>query len=94
MEQNQIICRPLGRVAMNEAVSFEKGTFQLLELRVSIATIVNQPSGLDFDTVHDWLEKVGRAHIEDTNEGETVIITAVDVINGELVTPWNNLTRI
>lgn len=93
-KQNEITCKPVKSNGDYRAVVFEQGVRTLLELRVSGTAVVNQPCGLDEETIFQWLEKIGSNYVEKNQQFERVLIASVDVENGKLKTDWNKLTRV
>jgi hypothetical protein len=65
----------------------------LLELRVSGTAVVNQSCGLNEDSIHQWLWHKGVEYIQkqDINEYRIIMIKSIDVLNGLITTPIEQL---
>lgn len=89
----ELKCVPSPRLGDYEGVFLQKAGINILELRISGTAIANGPCGLTEIDIHKWLCKTGRAFISEVKEYETLMITSLDVRDGELETSWNNLRR-
>lgn len=65
----------------------------LLHLKITYATVLNQSSKLHPDTIHRWLFLNGVRFAEKLEKFKTLIITSNDVIDGKLITDWTQLQQ-
>lgn len=65
----------------------------LFELRVTIATLFNEQSGISEVNIYEWLFETGKAFATEVREYQVLTISSVDVLNKKLVTNWKKLKR-
>lgn len=92
-KKNKVRCNVVPNNGAYHAVQFTRDNKRILELRISIAAIFNEPCGLKDQDVAVWLCQTGKSFIDEVKSFETLVITSLDVINKELITNWKNLKR-
>jgi len=65
----------------------------LVQLKITYVTVLNQGSQLHPDTIHKWLFLTGMGFAEKVDKFKTLIITSRDVIDGKLITHWSQLQQ-
>jgi len=89
-----IECKPFGKLGDNKRVIFEIDKKVILDLRVSGTAIAKNHCGLGGLNIYNWLYETGSEFVHEILECTTLMIASTDVLEGQLKTSWQGLTRI